>query len=226
MDVERIVNLLQSDYYMRKTLLTFCFIIPSFFVFGQAVHFGFKAGANLSNQSIKTLGMAIKSTYLPGFHAGAIFDIDVMDFSIQPGVFYATKGYQYHQALSDGSQTVQKPIVGKIQLNYLEVPLNILYNVEVSRTVKVYFGGGGYAGYGLSGTYSVQGQKSDVSFTKAIEGYQYKNPDYGVNGIIGARISKNFIVDANYSLGLNNLSYYQASTVHNRSIGVSVGYLF
>ena len=211
---------------MRKTLLTFLFIIPSLFVFGQAVHFGFKAGASLSNQSINSLGTAIKSNYLIGFHAGAVLDIDFDDFSIQPGVFYSTKGYKYNQALSNGGQTVQKPIVGTIQLNYLEAPLNALYKVEVSRKVKAYFGGGAYLCYGLSGTYSVQNQKSDVSFTKAIEGYQYKNPDYGLNGVIGAQIAKNVVIDANYSLGLNNLSYYQGSTIHNRSIGVSVGYLF
>jgi len=211
---------------MRKTLLTFCFIIPTLFVFGQSAHFGFKAGANYSTQAVNNLGTTVKSNYLLGFHAGAIFDIDFDDFSIQPGAFYSTKGYKYNQALSNGSQTVQKPIVGTIQLNYLEIPINVLYKVEVSRKVKAYFGGGGYVDYGLSGTYIVQDQRSDVSFTKAIEGYQYKNPDYGIDAVIGTQLSKNVIIDANYSFGLNNLSYYQGSAVHNRSIGLSVGYLF
>ncbi|MBV8391408.1 MAG: PorT family protein [Mucilaginibacter sp.] len=216
---------------MRKTLLTICFIIPSLFVFGQSAGFGFKAGVSLSNQSIKSFGTTTKSTYLLGFHAGAIFDINILDnetasWSIQPGLFYSNKGYQYNQALSNGNQTVQKPIEGKIQMNYLELPLNILYKTEVTRTIKVYFGGGGYVGYGLSGTYAVQNQKSDISFTKSIDGYQYKNPDYGINAVIGTQLSKNVIIDANYSLGLNNLCYYQGTTIHNRSMGLSVGYFF
>ena len=81
-------------------------------------------------------------------------------------------------------------------------------------------------GYGLSGSYVVSGQRTDVSFVKSVEGYQYKNPDYGVNFIIGAEIFKKIVVDANYSLGLNDLSYYPASTIKNKSIGVSIGYLF
>ncbi|HTK19007.1 MAG TPA: outer membrane beta-barrel protein [Mucilaginibacter sp.] len=207
---------------MRKPLLTLCFIIPSLFAFGQDFHFGFKAGANYSTQSVNNLGTAVKSDYLFGFHAGAIFDVDFEDFSVQPGIFYSTKGYKYNQALSSGSQTVQ----GTVQLNYVQVPVNAFYKVEISRTVKAYFGGGAYLGYGLSGTNSVQNTKSDVSFTKAIDGYQYKNPDYGINGVIGAQLSKNVIIDANYSLGLNNLSYYQGSNIRNRTIGLSIGYLF
>jgi hypothetical protein len=187
----------------------------------------FKAGVSLSNQTVNTLGMAVKSTYLLGFHAGGLFNIDVTDeLSIQPGVFYSNKGYQYNQALSNGTQTVQKPITGKIQLNYLEAPLNVIYKFEATRKINGYLGGGGYVGYGLSGTYAVRNQTSDISFTKSIEGYQYKNPDYGVNAVIGTEISKHVVIEANYSLGLNNLSYYQSSTIHNRSMGLSVGYLF
>ena len=212
---------------MRKTLLSVYFVCASFIAFGQAVRLEFKAGASLSNQSVKTLGMAVKSTNLLGFHAGVIFNIDVTDeISIQPGAFYSNKGYQYNQALSNGTQTVPKPIIGKIQLNYLEAPLNVIYKVEATRKINAYFGGGGYFGYGLSGTYAVQNQRSDISFTKSIEGYQYKNPDYGVNAVIGTEISKHIIIEANYSLGLNNLSYYQSSTIHNRSMGLSFGYMF
>jgi len=212
---------------MRKTLLLLYFISSSFIVFGQSVRLEFKAGVSLSNQSVNTLGMAVKSTNLIGFHAGGLFNIDVTDeLSIQPGIFYSNKGYQYNQALSNGTQTVQKPIMGKIQLNYLEAPLNVIYKFEATRSINGYFGGGGYLGYGLSGTYAVQDQRSDISFTKSIEGYQYKNPDYGVNAVIGSEISKHVVIEANYSLGLSNLSYYQSSTIHNRSMGLSIGYLF
>jgi hypothetical protein len=211
---------------MRRPFLILCFVLASFFACGQSVRFGVKAGLSLSNQAINSIGMSVKGSNITGFHAGAIFDVELLNISIQPGVFYSQKGYQYNQALSNGSGTLQKPIIGKIQLNYLEVPLNVVYHIEAMPRLRFYFGGGGYAGYGLSGSYVVSGQRTDVSFVKSIQGYQYKNPDYGVNFIVGAEILKKFIVDANYSLGLNDLSYYPASTIHNRSIGVSVGYLF
>lgn len=211
---------------MRRPFLIFCFIATSFFSFGQSVRFGVKAGLNLSDQAINSLGMPVKSSNITGFHAGGIFDFEFMGISVQPGVFYSQKGYQYNQALSNGSQTLQNPVIGKIQLNYLEVPLNLLYKIRAMPELRFYLGGGGYAGYGLSGSYIVSGERTDVYFVKSIQGYQYKNPDYGINFIAGAEILKKLIVDANYSLGLNNLSYYPASTIHNKSIGVSVGYLF
>lgn len=211
---------------MRRPFLIFCFVLASSMASGQSVKFGVKAGLNLSDQAISSLGMPVKSSKINGFHGGCIFDFEIFNINIQPGVFFSQKGYQYNQALSNGSQTLQKPINGKIQLNYLEVPLNIMYNIKAMPGLRFYIGGGGYAGYGLSGSYVVSGQKSDVYFVKSVQGYQYKNPDYGVNFIVGTEILKKFTVDANYSLGLNDLSYYSASTIKNKSIGVSVGYLF
>jgi hypothetical protein len=208
---------------MRKPLLLLYLISSSFIVYGQ-VRLEFKGGASLSNQSTSAMPAGAKSTYLIGFHAGMLFNIDVTDeISIQPGVFYSTKGFQNNQAPSGGAQ---KAVTGKIQLNYMEAPINAIYKVEVTNTVNAYVGGGVYAGYGLSGAYTAQGQKTDISFAKAINGYQYKNPDYGANAVIGAELSKNVVIEANYSLGLNNLSYYQGTTIHNRSMGLSIGYMF
>ncbi len=217
---------------MRKALLLLYLISSSFIVSGQvvseqSVRLEFKGGVSLSNQSVNTMGMAVKGTYMIGFHAGMLFNIDATDeFSIQPGVFYSNKGYQYNQAQSIGTRTAPKPVMGKVQLNYIEAPVNAIYKLELSRTTNAYFGAGGYAGYGLSGTYTMQGQKTDVAFAKAIDGFQFKNYDYGVNGVLGSQISEHVLIEANYSLGLNNLSLYQGSTIHNRSIGLSIGYLF
>lgn len=219
---------------MRKTFLLLYLISWSFIVSGQSftaseqsVRLEFKGGFSLSNQSVNAMGKTVKGTYLIGFRAGMLFNIDATDeFSIQPGIFYSNKGYQYNQALSIGTQTEPKPIMGKVQLNYMEAPVNAIYKLELTRTTNVYFGGGGYVGYGLSGTYIMQGQKTDIAFAKAIDGFQFKNPDYGVNGVVGSQISEHVLLEANYSLGLSNLSLYQGSVIHNRSMGLSIGYLF
>lgn len=218
---------------MRKIFLLLYLISSSFIVSGQVVsgqqivRLEFKGGVNLSDQSVRAMGMAVKGSYMIGFHAGMLFNIDASDeFSIQPGVFYSNKGYRYNQALAIGTRIAPKPVMGKVQINYVEAPVNMLYKFDIKETIIGYFGGGGYAGYGLSGSYIMQGRKTDIAFAKAIEGFQYKNPDYGVNGIIGSQISKHVLIEANYSLGLNNLSFYQGYTIHNRSTGLSIGYLF
>lgn len=218
---------------MRKAFLLFFLIRSSLIVSGQVisgeqiVRLEFKGGVNLSYQSVKASGMDVKGTYLMGFQAGMLFNIDASDeFSIQPGIFYSNKGYQYNQALVIGTRISPTPAMGKVQMNYVEAPVNMLYKFDLTETAIGYFGGGGYVGYGLSGSYLMQGQKTDVAFTKAIEGFQYKNPDYGINGIVDSQISKHVLIEANYSLGLSNLSLYQSSTIHNRSMGLSLGYLF
>jgi hypothetical protein len=211
---------------MRKSLLLLFLISSSCIVSGQ-VRLEFKGGASLSDQLVSNQGATVKGTYLIGFHAGMLFNFDATDeFSIQPGLFYSNKGYQYNQALSIGTRTAPQPVMGKVQINYMEAPVNAIYKLEITRTTNVYFGGGGYVGYGLSGTYVMQGQKTDIAFEKAIDGFQFKNPDYGVNGIVGSQISEHVLLEANYSLGLNNLSLYQGTTIHNRSMGLSIGYLF
>lgn len=211
---------------MRKPLLLLFLISSSYVVFGQ-VRLEFKGGASLSDQSVNNGGTRLKGAYLVGFHAGMLFNFDATDeFTIQPGLFYSNKGYQYNQALSIGTRTDPQPVMGRVQINYMEAPLNATYKLEITRTTNVYFGGGGYVGYALSGTYVMQGQKTDIAFEKAIDGFQFKNPDYGVDGIIGSQISEHILLEANYSLGLNNLSLYQGTTIHNRSMGLSIGYLF
>lgn len=211
---------------MRKPLLLLYLISLSFIASGQ-VRLEFKGGVNVSNQSTSPMSAGTTNGYLIGFHAGMLFNIDVTDeVSIVPGIFYSNKGYQNTQVVSDGTQTAPKQVTGKVQLNYIEAPINGIYKFELTSKTNVYFGGGPYLGYGLSGAYTAQGHKTDISFAKAIDGYQYKNPDYGVNGLIGYQMSDHVLVEANYSLGLSNLSFYQGSTIHNRSAGLSIGYLF
>jgi hypothetical protein len=54
----------------------------------------------------------------------------------------------------------------------------------------------------------------------------YKNPDYGINFITGVELKKRFTIDLNYSLGFGNIRWGQGAKMQNRSMGLSVGYLF
>ncbi|WP_426671371.1 porin family protein [Mucilaginibacter sp. McL0603] len=209
---------------MKKIPLTLCLFLATITIcFAQSLNFGIKAGLNLSTQSINPSGTA-DTKNLTGFHAGIIVDIGLKNFSIQPGLFFTTKGEVTPQNLLLLTGVDHGTYNAKEVLNYIEVPVNFLYNIKDAPKVKIYFGGGPYLAYGISGHGTTWG--SMPTYTVHFDTYGYKNPDYGVNFVAGIELSKKILIDANYGLGLGNLSREEGLTIRNRVIGISVGYLF
>ena len=209
---------------MKKILLTFClFSTITTISFAQSFNFGVKAGLNLSNYSVNpptTWG----TKNLTGFHAGVIADIGLKNISIQPGLFFTTKGEVIPENMMQNTGQNLGVYNAKEVLNYIELPVNLLYKVKAAPLVKIYFGGGPYLAYGISGHGTQAGAFS--TYTVHFDSNGYKNPDYGFNFVAGVELFKKLLIDANYGLGLGNLSRADGLTIRNRVIGVSVGYLF
>jgi hypothetical protein len=209
---------------MKKFLLTLCLFAATITIsFAQSFNFGIKAGLNLSNQSINPSG-PVDTKNLTGFHAGVIADIGLKNFSIQPGLFFTTKGEVTPVNLKLLTGEDQGTFNAKEVLNYIEVPVNLLYKIKAAPMVKIYFGGGPYLAYGISGHGTEAG--AFPTYTVHFNSDGYKNPDYGVNFVAGSELFKKILIDVNYGLGLGNLSREEGLTIRNRVIGVSVGYLF
>jgi hypothetical protein len=209
---------------MKKILLILFLTTSTAITFAQTVNFGIKAGLNLSELSHSNVS-DYGSGLLPGFNVGVIADVGFQNFAIQPGVFFSTKGEKDQSEFIGSNPGGSGPIniPSKTVLNYIEVPVNILYKNKLAPGVTLNLGSGPYIGYGLSQTLTL----SDNSTTPNYSGnhkFIYKNPDYGINFIAGLEIHK-FIIDADYGLGLSNL-ILDGSTTYNRVISISVGYLF
>jgi hypothetical protein len=223
---------------MKKLLLLL--LLSSFIStsFAQSVHLGIRAGLNESRLSdditlTDNEGNDVKAStsYISRFHAGLFAEIAVGKFSIQPGVFYTQKGGQtkYHKTTASSSQSYED----KTTLNYLEIPVNILYNIPVSMG-KIFVGGGPYAAFGFSGHYnsaysSVQGMnmiagkaESDLRFGEN----GLRNPDYGINTLLGLRLKNNISFNVGYGFGLANLYKAVGSSAKNKVLSISVGYEF
>jgi hypothetical protein len=189
---------------MKKTLFILGLIVGSIsFSFAQSsVKFGVKGGVNFSTLTLSGGGFSLNSTTKTGFHIGGLVDIGFNEtLSLQPGVFYSTKG--------GGGGT----------LGYIEVPVNLVYYTG-SGDGKFFFGAGPYLGYGVS---APNGGKFG-SGTNDIA-----NPDYGVNGLAGYRFGSGLSFNVNYGLGLANLNNDKSSgdyTMKNNVFAISVGYFF
>jgi hypothetical protein len=212
---------------MKKTLLIFLFVSASFLTKAQTTRFGVEAGLNLANQSRTNFPVNLDSKYLTGFNLGGIVDINYQNFSIQPGLFFSTRGEKITMQFVNQDQQGTRTSTSKITLNYVQMPVIFLYKIAFNKEANFHFGGGPYLGYGISASDNTDGKSYPAAFNRSSANVlNYKNPDYGVNIVAGITLESKFIVDAGYSLGLANLYYASPATLHNRAITLSIGYMF
>jgi len=147
-----------------------------------------------------------------GFHAGFLADIPFSATSklyFQPGVNFSTKGRKYSENYDSSDFRSRSRLDSSQFINYIEIPLNLVLKLPLSRKVKFIIGAGPYVSFFLNGK-----EKSETSFINGdfstIENKdlpvgngagKYKTFDYGVNGLAGFEIGRVFLT-ANYSRGL------------------------
>jgi hypothetical protein len=219
---------------MKKLVLTLLVAIVANAAFSQSINFGIKAGVNFANQALNNPASSNLNNYT-GFHAGAILDITLKNISIQPGILFSTKGFTTKSQLVNANQQNVGFYTSKNVLDYVEIPVNILYKWSTPPLGKLFVGGGPYFGYGLSGKvsatngsekYLAPSQNPNIDLHFGSGDGDYKNPDYGFNFLAGIELKHNILVDVNYGLGLGNLTHVDGVRINNRVLGVSVGYLF
>ncbi len=222
---------------MNKLLLTLSLVLLTTFSFAQTFNLGVKAGVNLSTTAFSTTyaNYAVDPQNRTGFQVGVIGDIAFQHFIVQPGLFFITKGGKFTDEYSflGTYQSYSYHTTGTDKFNYLEMPVNLLYKVQVAPATKIYAGGGPYIGYALSGSVISQETGSQtanynesLAFGNDRTKDEYKPFDYGINFIAGVEIKKHYTIDLNYSLGLKNIVWTPEDNIKNRSLGLSIGYLF
>jgi hypothetical protein len=221
---------------MKELAFSFFAIFIAITSFAQSVSFGIKAGINFPSQSLSGYSLYGLSSGQPitGFNVGGMVDVGFGNFSIQPGLFYSTKGTEIQSHpnpyIGNGPSTYIVP-TATYNLKYIELPVNLIYNIPVSSAIRIPIGVGPYIGYGISANTNTAYAKIADSFDdSSSSGAHYKNPDIGVNFLGGIEVQKKFLIDVQYSLGLTNISgnnnEYPASDIKNRVFSISVGYLF
>jgi len=197
--------------------------------------FGIRAGVNFQNINGRDLfDEKLENKIKTGFHVGVNAEIPIAtDFYLQPGVLFTTKG-----AKSKDDDDI------KVNLSYIEVPINFLYKPELGMG-KLLLGIGPYIAFGIGGKVSnADGKETDVEFTKEVSaqnfstaaalGYYpyFKRFDAGGNLLVGYEFSNNFSVQLNAQLGMLNINSDikdisdDDTKFKNTGFGVSVGYRF
>jgi hypothetical protein len=200
---------------MKRFLPGLVLIISSLAgVQAQEVNFGVEAGINRSSMAMQHEGQKTKAGMMHGFKAGAIADIRFDDmFSIQPGLFYSTKGC--------------KTSGDNYPLQYVELPANLQFRFPLGPG-HFFSGGGPYLSYLLNeGTLRDSGSEAQQA-TNPQQSVDLKPLDMGLNLNAGYIFRGNLFFRTNAGFGFSNLKPTGNSDncLRNFSLGFTLGYIF
>ena len=222
---------------MKKLYLISVLVTTAVTLYGQTISFGIDAGLNLTKLSVTSysppglgISVPVSNSYLAGYHAGGLVDIKFGSFSIQPGVLFSTKGGNSSISFSDVilGQTINVSSKIKTTLNYIELPLNFIYRMDAGDG-NIFIGAGPYAGIGLSGksvansTFNGTPSTTSQDLKFGNDAGDIKNPDFGINGLIGYQLNFGLSISAGYGLGLISSSSPNG-TSKNQGFSFSLAY--
>ncbi|KAA9039577.1 PorT family protein [Ginsengibacter hankyongi] len=187
---------------------------------------GIQAGASFANVTIKAAGISISPKLKTGITAGLFLDVPLSEnFGFQPALNFVQKGYE----IKDGT------VKDHVNLNYIEVPLNFVYNAGKSH--GFFIGAGPSIALGLSGRdkYTDSDFPDDNSNDKVKFGSdtdELKQMDLGANAMAGYKSAGGFIISANYNLGFTDISNGdqtnpdEQGTIKNKYFSIRISFMF
>jgi hypothetical protein len=204
---------------MKRILLSFSFLALVSIAANAQARFGVQAGTAIANVKSKTGSVKVSYDSRIGFTVGGVAEIPFSkQLSFQPALSFTQKGAK----LTEGDSKYN------LNINYLELPLNVVYKLDAGAG-KVFFGAGPSVAFAVSGKskYEIAGVKSDEDI-KFGNGDQddMKSLDLGGNVLTGYELANGAYIGLNYNLGISNLSNDNNSKTTNNYIGVRIGFLF
>ena len=217
---------------MKTHILSFLMLIlMSSAATAQDRKFGVQAGVNFQNLNGKNVnGDKLENGLMFGYHAGVNMLIPISpEIYFQPGLLFSVKGATY--------DLIGIPHNVKVKLNYLELPLNLLYRGQLGENF-VLLGFGPYVGYALSGKIISGSTKESITFRNSLDantpgGVTYMRAfDAGANIFAGYELSNGVYATLDAGLGLLNINPSDSRISNDKSIlkntgfGLSLGYRF
>lgn len=178
--------------------------------------FGILGGINFQNLNGKLSGGdKLENDMLLGFHGGVNVQMPIApEFYFQPGLMFAIKGAK-NTTIILGSE-----ITDEIKLNYIEVPLNLVYKGALGNGFFM-LGFGPYLAYGISGKQVVHG--NSLSYERGVD---YNAFDAGANIFAGFETAGGLFLQLDTQFGMLDIDPDENSTAKNTGFGLSLGYRF
>ena len=184
-----------------------------------------------------------------GVHLGFMADLrlnESSNFYFQPSVLFSTKGRNYKTRSVDTTVVFKRgfglddSLVNTVYvqtrkqfINYIDIPLNLVYKLKLGKKSNFIIGGGASVSFFYDGFHQqddvlvdvklVSEENKDLPVGKGPGKYSIIN--FGVNGLAGFEYGRVFLT-ADYSRGLNDFyepTDYTASNYKHQVIGASLG---
>lgn len=179
---------------------------------------------NLQNLLDFTNGGITTSNHV-GFFAGGNLSIPVSNaVSIEPGLFYAQKGYEMTGELNlKGLEFLGANAKAKLTSHYIDLPVLVKVNINGFRI---------FAGPQISYL-----TKADLKTTAGVFGFnlfnktldatdQFNRWDAGITAGVGYQLSNGVNISAAYDHGLSKVDANQNLDSYNRSFKIGLGFSF
>ena len=211
-----------------KKIFPILFVL--FFVLDSSMfaQLGIRAGINLANEikSLRSedLSDGFKKENLTGYQIGLVYQAmpSISGFGCDFAVMLSQKGYMF----TDSESVADVILQGYKEINYLEVPLNLRYRINMS-FLGIYGYAGLYGGYMLSGKSVDETQDSVENI--GLEGFM-SGVDYGYNLGFGVEFFKKIQFGASWTNGLKKIGAETSSSNDddslNRVFSINLTYLF
>ncbi len=203
----------------------------------SAQKIGVQIGGNLASTSIEERfsGGSLKpdTESKIGFLIGALAEIPFSSLiSLRPELNFIQKGYKFEEGSPGDDRYTEN-----VTLNYIELPLNFIYNAPVG-TGTFFVGAGPNFSFGLSGKQKTTetgdlDETIDVKFdgkenaTATDDKLHLKGFDFGGNLLAGYKMSNGLSLNIGYTLGVSNISPDKDATYKNSGgLTLKLGYTF
>ncbi len=202
---------------------------------------GLEAGGSMAYMRLEdatNTGTITKTSMIGGAKLGGVADLSLdKHFYLQSGLYFSMKGTNVTTHF-DGRPYTNSVIdqKGHYRINYLELPLNILFKTGVQGKGRFFFGGGAYAGYGpkSKGNTKITGYlDAGAGNVTPVDTTVSQKTDMGKGSWdVGALVNAGFewynglFIRANYEIGVKNLDSQAGFVQKTRAVTLSVGYYF
>ncbi len=197
---------------MKKLFILLAFIFVTSVSFSQGL--GFRGSIGVSN--VIAGKESIFSTFENkiAYSFGADYEAKIFGFlHFNPAVLYSSKGF----GLKYSGEFIK--IENTYNLNYIEVPMDLLLKFHLGENFSIAAFGGPYAAYLISTSYSNDNFKDNPD--------DYNKIDYGAQFGVGLYFN-HFNLRAFYSFGLNDIykdeGLLDYNKFQNEVLGITLGY--
>lgn len=225
---------------MNKVVLWCAGMLIDILCFAQGI--GIEAGGSISSMRATINNKQVDCGIKLGIRAGVIYDDYISDnLTFQYGAFYNAKGSQisYKNTTADNTgATIMQDLRGYVRIDYIELPIAILYNSKNATGRRFFVGGGPYAAIAFGGLLSLDNQVTRINGTVTTKNYRMLFPafigpdetddfslmDAGLHAQVGFEFPNTSYIRLHSSYGLIDVNPSSSMKMKNHSLGVTIGW--